>query len=275
LWPDQWEQQMETSITYIPLEKIIIPAGRRESDNVDDLMDSISTLGLINIPTVIPQPLGYLVVAGVRRCIAYERLGERTIPAIVREMDELHAELATIDENLIRRELTALEHAEQLARKKEIYEALHPETKQGHGPGRGHHEKKRKEFGSFADDTTSKLGCTPRTIQQAVQIARSLSDRTKEIIRPPPIADNKGELVRLMQLPPERQEAIAALLASGGATSLRAAKQALNADAAAPDSTPATRRGPQRQPLDPRPTRVQLDGGDQDTPLHTVVERLK
>ena len=63
-------------------------------------------------------------------------------------MDELHAALATIDENLVRQELTILERSEQLSRKKEIYEALHAETKRGNGPGRGRREKKRNKFGS-------------------------------------------------------------------------------------------------------------------------------
>jgi ParB family transcriptional regulator, chromosome partitioning protein len=59
-------------------------------------------VGVINPITVTSQPPRYEIVAGVRRYIACRQLGLPTIPAIVREMDELHAELATIEENLIR-----------------------------------------------------------------------------------------------------------------------------------------------------------------------------
>ena len=40
-------------------------------------------------------------------------------------------ELAEIDENFIRNDLSALEHGEMLLRRKEIYETLHPETRAG------------------------------------------------------------------------------------------------------------------------------------------------
>ena len=39
--------------------------------------------------------------------------------------------LAEIDENIIRKELTALEYSEQLERRKAIYLKLHPETAAG------------------------------------------------------------------------------------------------------------------------------------------------
>jgi ParB family chromosome partitioning protein len=190
-------------------------------------------------------------------------------------MDDLHAELATIDENLVRQELTILERSEQLSRRKEIYEVLHEETKRGNSPGRGHREKKRNEFASFAADTASKTGCTPRTIQHAVQIATDLSDRVKESIRALPIADKQTDLLRLARLPQETQEAIMAQLVSGGATSVKEAQRALDADAMLPDSTPETRRSPQGQTSDPLLTGVERDGEDQDTLLRTVVARLK
>lgn len=51
-------------------------------------------------------------------------MGWQTIPARIAPLDELRAELAEIDENLVRNELTVLEQGEHLARRNEILIAL-------------------------------------------------------------------------------------------------------------------------------------------------------
>ena len=79
-----------------------------------------------------------------------------------------------IDENLIRDELTALERAEQLKRRKEIYEARHPETKAGVAGGKAR-QGSANEIISFAADTASKMSSTPRSVQQNVQIAERIA----------------------------------------------------------------------------------------------------
>ena len=50
-------------------------------------------------------------------------------------MDALHTELAEIDENVIRTGLSDLELSELLARRKKIYETLHPTTIARNLPG--------------------------------------------------------------------------------------------------------------------------------------------
>jgi len=67
----------------------------------------------------------------LHRIEAYKLLGRTEIEATVVSLSELDAELAQIDENLIRNELTVLERAEQLKRRKEIYEAKYPESRAG------------------------------------------------------------------------------------------------------------------------------------------------
>src|SRR5215813_2518015 len=126
---------MEICIEQIPIGAIDVPAVHRELRDLEELMDSIQTLRLLQPILLIQEGSRYRLIAGWRRYNACMRLGWSKIPAVVRTMDDLHAELATIDENLVRQELTVLERCEQLARRKEIYEALHPETKHGGGPG--------------------------------------------------------------------------------------------------------------------------------------------
>ena len=68
-------------------------------------------------------------LAGLHRLEACRALGWATIPVTVVATDTLRNELAELDENLVRRQLTALQEADALAWRKELYEALHPETR--------------------------------------------------------------------------------------------------------------------------------------------------
>ena len=76
------------------------------------------------------------VVAGMHRVRAFRHLGRETIPAIVLNVDDLHAELMLIDENLYRNDLSPAQRALAQARRKAIYQEIHPETKLG-ATGRG------------------------------------------------------------------------------------------------------------------------------------------
>ena len=93
---------------------------------VQQLMESIGSVGLL-------QPIGIradgLLVYGYHRLEACRRLGWVEVPVVIVEGDDLLVELAEIDENLVRNELSVLERAEQLLRRKEIYERLYPEAR--------------------------------------------------------------------------------------------------------------------------------------------------
>jgi ParB-like nuclease domain len=266
---------MADCIQQIRIDEITVPPGQRELRNLDELINSIQTLGLLQPVLVVPEGSHYRLIAGWHRYTACQRLGWLEIPANILALDDPHVELAKIDENLIRQQLTILERGEQYRRRKEIYETLHPETKHGNGPGRGNQEKKRNQFVSFTADTASKIGCTPRTIQQEVQIATKLSNEVKESIRSLPIANKKNELLALSRLPHKTQEALVSQLVSGGAKSLREAQRALEEDTGSTDSKPATRRGSRAQTSTPQPTGVKIDGEDRDTLLHTVTAHFQ
>lgn len=120
-------------------------------------------------------------------------------------LTDVSIELAEIDENLIRNELTVLERAEYLKRRKEIYEALHPETKQTTGRELAEKRWNATEIispASFADDTAAKSGLTARTIRQDVQIASDISDDVKESTKGHPLAGISVSLRRNGQKPP-------------------------------------------------------------------------
>lgn len=99
----------------------------------------------------------------------------------------LDAELAEIDENLIRAELTVLERGEHLKRRKEIYEAKYPEAKATTGrelANKRWHASEKNSPASFAEATAAKLGVSPRTVQQALLSVKTV--RGISLARRPP-----------------------------------------------------------------------------------------
>ena len=104
--------------------------------NVDMLRASIEQVGLIQPIRVRPAGVivrglgeqGFQIVAGHHRVAAARALGWTEIDAIVDTAEHLQAELMEIDENLCRAELTASQRAQAIKRRKQIWEALHPNS---------------------------------------------------------------------------------------------------------------------------------------------------
>lgn len=119
------------------------------------------------------------------RKLSCKLLGHETIRAETVDLGDLDRELAEIDENLIRNELTALERGEHLARRKAIYEALHPETRQGGLPGApgGGKQAKTETISGFAEDAAEKTGVTDRAVRYAVQIGEDITPEARDAIR--------------------------------------------------------------------------------------------
>ena len=94
-----------------------------KQDEVARLAASIKEVGLLS-PILIDTEMN--LIAGHHRLEACKSLGHEKIQAIIVSMTELERDLAEIDENLIRNELSAFERSEHLAKRKEIYEQMHP-----------------------------------------------------------------------------------------------------------------------------------------------------
>lgn len=199
-----------SEVSTVAIASVKVPKHRQRAlRDVSPLRDSIAELGLLQPIVLTPDRV---LVAGLHRLKACEALGWEEIPAVVRQVEGLTAELAEIDENLVRNDLTVLERSEQLARRKQIYEALHPETKKPKG---GRPAKNSETISTFSKDTASKSGISERTVRHEVQIASSLSQEVRDAIRGTEIADSKTDLLALARLEPERQKAVAAKVASG------------------------------------------------------------
>lgn len=229
----------------IQVDEVRIRAGRRELDtaHVQDLADSIRELGLLNPITVDKDNF---LIAGLHRLEAVKLLGRQEIDCTISSLEGLQAELAEIDENFVRNNLPPVEYGEMLLRRKEIYEALHPESKHG-GDRKSEKIKSAKctldSPRSFVEDTAEKLGVNPCTIRRQVQTAKNLTPEAKEIIRGADAKISKKTAMKLSRLEPEQQQEAASLLAAKEIQSVdeyTAAKTAEETPPVEPEAVPAS-----------------------------------
>ena len=211
----------------IPIKEIKINPGRRKSESahVNELSKSIADVGLLNPITV---DSSYTLIAGLHRLEAVKLLDWTEIECTVCDIDSIRAELAEIDENVIRRSLTNTEVSGLLARRKKLYETLHPETIARNRPGHvNNHQSSNDNVSlepkvkSFVEDTAEKLGVSTRTIERHLWLAEHLAPKAKKSLKEMGKQQpSQRELTKLARLKPNQQAEAAALFASGSIKSV-------------------------------------------------------
>ena len=88
---------------FYDVDQIKIRARMRELKDLTQLKESIKKSGLLQ-PIVVTKD--NFLIAGYHRLQAFKELGISKIPVIIKDVDQMTAELMEIDENLIRHELT-------------------------------------------------------------------------------------------------------------------------------------------------------------------------
>lgn len=171
-------------------------------DQVEALVDSIASVGLLNPITVTRASTGFRLVAGAHRLEACRRLGYFEIEAIVKDLTELEAVLAECDENLCGTKLTPVERAQFTARRKEVYEALHPEAK--HGGDRRSDQVANLATCSFSEDQSNKTGASERTVRRDAERGERVAPEAMQMIRGTKL-DSGAYLDRIKTLPPDDQ----------------------------------------------------------------------
>jgi len=198
-------------ITSVPVSAIHPRPDARDlsSNAVAALAESIAAVGLINPIRIRADDAGYEVVAGRHRLEAVKALGLVDIDACIVTDDDLHAELAMIDENLCRAELSPADRATATARRKEIYEALHPETKHGGNlQGAGVAKFATPEGQRFTKATASVVGLSERAVQLAAERGEKVIPEVMAMIRGTHL-DSGTYLDKLKKMPPNEQLAAA------------------------------------------------------------------
>jgi len=213
-------------VAQIPITSLLAaPFERRPVGDVSALAESLQTVGLMNpitVQAIEEIPGKFHLIAGAHRVEAAKKLGWLSIEANVVNLDALRSELAIIDENLIRNELTVLERGEHLLRRKTIYEVMNPTAKAGGArPGAGRPSTRPNSnpnhsvlnttpppplAASFASTTARATGVSRDTIEQEVRIASGVTAAVKEQIRSTPIANSKTDLLELARQQPGVQQ---------------------------------------------------------------------
>ncbi len=166
------------------ISEIVLNDNRRKVDaaKVKELAESIKQLGLINPITINSNNV---LIAGNHRLEAFKLLGKDEIEVSVLELNNLLAELAEIDENLVRNELHWTDADKQIARRKIIYLELYPETKAGGDRKSDKIKTKILRFDtpSFSETTANLTNQSKRTIEQSVKRGEEITEEEAEVLK--------------------------------------------------------------------------------------------
>ena len=171
----------------------------RLGTDVSDLEKSIQTLGLIAPLVISPENV---ILAGARRYQALLNLGFTEAPVMIVDRGPLEKELVSIDENLVRKDLSKIEIESHLRRAKEIYQSLNPHEdevveaspvdEEGDAPKI---KKVVLPAEKFLNMVSEKTGLSPKQIHEAINRDEMASSIVKE-------ARKKGELSLSLHLDP-------------------------------------------------------------------------
>ena len=111
------KQKPNEQVQQIPLSEIRPfknhPFKVMDDELMQQTIDSIMQVGVLNPAIIRPAPEGgYEMVAGHRRLHAADLAGLKTIPAIVRNLDDDEAVILMVDSNLQRETISPMERAQ-------------------------------------------------------------------------------------------------------------------------------------------------------------------
>ncbi|MDD4279726.1 MAG: MT-A70 family methyltransferase [Candidatus Sumerlaeales bacterium] len=187
---------------------ITVKQGRRAVDDakVRELAQSMSEIGLIN-PITVTQ--GKVLITGAHRLEAAKLLGWTDIKATVSELDGLRAELAEIDENLMRNELHYIDRGNSIKRRCEILELL------GLKATGGRPTKNQSESDEFLTnkELAGKMGVSETQFKIERQIATNILPEVQDAIKAADLP--KTDALKIARLEPDEQLKVADRLNEG------------------------------------------------------------
>jgi ParB family chromosome partitioning protein len=193
------------------------PRVHFDEESLAELTASVQQIGVLQPILVREVESGFELVAGERRWRAATRAGLATIPAVVRNSDDLSSVEQALVENLHRQDLTALEEAAAYQQLIEDFELTHEDVADRVGKSR-----------SSITNTLRLLGLPP-TIQHLLADGRLSAGHARALLATPDRALQE-ELARLAVEEGWTVRTVELAVKQGGAPG----------PPATPDATPAT-----------------------------------
>lgn len=216
-----------TAIQDVDLAAIDVPENRARSFDLDEaagLAASIAEIGLLHPIRVRLIGNRHRLIAGRKRLEACRLLGWTAIPVTISDAGTDDEErLEEVLENLASFDLVKLDRCQHLYELKQVYERLHPETKNGARPGNqytiGRTQNLRSsnedgEIFGFAAATAEKIGMSRRAIELAVKIWTELTISSRIRLAGTRFADHQSALKEISEQSPADQEKVLDLLLS-------------------------------------------------------------
>ena len=208
--------------TPIKISLIDVPEGRLRAVDPDwagCLAGMFQEVGQKTPIDVVAEGKRYRLVAGAHRLEAAKIAKWREIEARVlpgggqQPVEELR--LHEILENLARKNFNALERCEALFELKRVYEALHPETKNG-GDRKSQAAKNKREnqnaIFAFCFSAKETTGLSKRSVELAIQIFEGLTPQSRERLRGSVFAEKQSDLKTISALEPDQQSRVLDLI---------------------------------------------------------------
>jgi len=155
------------------------PRTQFDEEALDELADSIRTLGVIQPITVKRQGDGkYIIISGERRWRAAQRADVATLPAYIREVDDENLHAMALVENIQRQDLSFFDEASAI-------------------------EKLITYYGMTQEDAAAKLGKAQSTIANKLRLLRLTADE-REVIMKYNLTERHARALLRLAAPAER-----------------------------------------------------------------------
>lgn len=175
---------------------------------------SMAKVGQLHDILIYPAPneakgaKSHVLSAGLHRLLGALENGETEIDATLITAEE--AELIEVEENLSRADLTPLERAMFVNRRRELHAKMHGEPQRG-----GAQKAKISLWSETLSEIADRIGLGERMLKRADMIGRKLEPALRDQIRSSEAAQKESLLYRLAKMEPERQKKIAENVKAG------------------------------------------------------------
>lgn len=220
-----------TTITELPVDQVRVVARLREVTQVGvaNMRDLIRRNGFLGRILVRRTQKGDFLLDGAHRLAAAQALGMTMIPCDIVRCNETEALALECDGNLGGRGLSPLELAYFMARKRDAYQKLYPETRQGFAGAAARHGA--DVFSSLAEAIAAERGITKRQVYRIMASGATLGPDEYRKLSLAPNSVKLDDLQNLAKIDnsAERYFVIDAL-AEGRAKKASAARRLFKAD---------------------------------------------